>query len=77
MRKHPGNLCGNTLLFCIQSTPQEEKQMKTLISMLALGLLVAFSAPAFAGTKAPKTEADCTKAKMHWDAATKKCSKGM
>jgi hypothetical protein len=55
----------------------EETAMKTLVSMLALGLLVAFSAPAFAGTKEPKTQAECTKAGMHWDTSAKKCSKGM
>jgi hypothetical protein len=53
----------------------EETAMKTLVSMLAL--LVAFSAPAFAGTKEPKTQAECTKAGMHWDTSAKKCSKGM
>ena len=49
--------------------------MKTLVSILALSLIVAFSAPAFAGT--PKTEAACKKAGMQWDATAKKCSKGM
>ena len=49
--------------------------MKTLVSVLALSLIVAFSAPAFAGT--PKTQAACEKAGMQWDAAAKKCSKGM
>jgi hypothetical protein len=49
--------------------------MKTLVSVLALSLIVAFSAPAFAGT--PKTQAACEKAGMHWDTAAKKCSKGM
>ena len=49
--------------------------MKTFVSVLALSLIVAFSAPAFAGT--PKTQAACEKAGMHWDAAAKKCSKGM
>ena len=34
--------------------------MKTLVSILALSLIVAFSAPAFAGT--PKTQAACEKA---------------
>ena len=34
--------------------------MKTLLSILALSLVVAFSAPALAGTKA-----DCEKAGMH------------
>ena len=45
--------------------------MKTLVSMLALALVMAFSAPAFA---APKTQAACG---MHWDQTAKKCSKGM
>jgi hypothetical protein len=48
--------------------------MKALVSLLALSLVVAFTAPAFA---APKTEAACKKAGMHWDATTKKCTKGM
>ena len=55
----------------------EETAMKILLSMLALGLLVAFSAPAFAGTKEPKTQAECTKAGMHWDTSAKKCFKSM
>ena len=78
MRKHPGNPCGNAPLF---SHPKqfalEETQMKTLVSMLALGLIVSFSAPAFAGTKVPTTQSECTKAGMHWDTSAKKCSKGM
>jgi hypothetical protein len=45
--------------------------MKALVSILALSLAVAFTVPAMA---APKTQAACEKAKMHWDAATKKCS---
>ena len=49
--------------------------MKALVSILALSLVVAFSAPAFAGT--PKTEAVCKKAGMQWDATAKKCTKGM
>jgi hypothetical protein len=49
--------------------------MKALVSILALSLVVAFSAPAFAGT--PKTEAACKKAGMQWDATAKKCTKGM
>ena len=55
----------------------EETAMRTLVSMLAFGLVIAFSAPAFAGTKEPKTQAECTKAGMHWDTSAKKCSKGM
>ena len=49
--------------------------MKTLVSMLALGLLVGFSAPAFAG-KNPTTQAACEKAGMKWDATASKCEKG-
>jgi len=48
--------------------------MKALVSILALSLVVAFSAPAFA---APKTEAACKKHGMQWDATTKKCTKSM
>jgi ABC-type proline/glycine betaine transport system substrate-binding protein len=48
--------------------------MKSLVTMiLALGLAVAFTAPAFAAD-APKTKEACEKAKMKWDTATKKCS---
>jgi hypothetical protein len=50
--------------------------MKSLVSILALSLVVAFTAPAFAAMKAPKTEAACKKAHMMWDATNKKCSKG-
>jgi hypothetical protein len=50
--------------------------MKVLASILALSLVVAFTAPAFAA-EPPKTEAACKKAGMHWDATAKKCSKGM
>jgi hypothetical protein len=49
--------------------------MKALASILALSLVVAFTAPAFAGT--PKTEAACKKAGMQWDSTAKKCTKGM
>ncbi len=50
--------------------------MKSLVSMIvALGLAVAFTAPTFAAD-APKTKADCEKAKMNWDDAAKKCSPG-
>lgn len=79
MRKHSGNLCGNASLFshpkrlCIAGNTM----MKTLVSMVTLGLIVSFSAPAFAGTKVPTTQAECTKAGMHWDTSAKKCSKGM
>ena len=49
--------------------------MKTLISMFALALALAFTAPAFAGdVTAAKTEADCQKAGGMWDAKTNTCS---
>jgi hypothetical protein len=51
---------------------RRRRPMKALVSILALSLVVAFTAPAFAG--APKTEAACKKAGKVWDAATKKCS---
>jgi len=54
----------------------EEHIMKALASILALSLVVAFTAPAFAAAT-PKTEAACKKAGMQWDATAKKCSKGM
>jgi hypothetical protein len=50
--------------------------MKGLVAILTLGLVVAFAAPAFAAEKTPKTQADCEKAKMKWDATSKTCSKG-
>ena len=47
--------------------------MKTLISIITLGLAVAFAAPAFAGDKAPTSKSACEKAHMTWDATAKKC----
>ena len=48
--------------------------MKTLVLFaVAFGLIVGAAAPVFAGE--PKTKADCEKAHMKWDDATKKCSK--
>ena len=49
--------------------------MKTVISILAVALGLAFIGPAFAAdvTKA-KTEADCKKAGGMWDAKTNTCS---
>jgi hypothetical protein len=48
--------------------------MKKLIHMIvAIGLAAAFVTPALAAT--PTTKAACEKAKMHWDAATKTCTK--
>ena len=50
--------------------------MKSLVTMLvALGLAISFVAPTFAAD-APANKADCEKAGMKWDDATKTCSKG-
>jgi hypothetical protein len=56
---------------------QGSKLMKIMLSALALTFTVAFAAPVFAQTKeAPKTKADCTKAKdMKWDDKAGKCVK--
>jgi hypothetical protein len=50
--------------------------MKSLVSILTLTLVVAFTAPALAAEKTPTTKAACEKAKMMWDDTAKKCSKG-
>jgi hypothetical protein len=47
--------------------------MKTLISIFAVTLALAFTGPAFAGAAAAKTEADCVKAGGTWNAATNMC----
>ena len=52
-----------------------ENVMKSLVSIFALALALAFTGPAFAGdVTTAKTEADCQKAGGTWDAATKACS---
>ena len=49
--------------------------MKTLVSMFALALALAFTGPAFAGdVTTAKNQADCEKAGGAWDAATSVCS---
>jgi hypothetical protein len=53
--------------------------MKNLVSMMvALGLAVAFTGPAFASgpqrSSPPDNKADCEKANMKWDDTSKKCS---
>jgi hypothetical protein len=52
--------------------------MKSIASMIALAVALAFSGPAFAGdvTKAT-TKADCDKAGGKWDDTAKKCSEKM
>jgi hypothetical protein len=48
--------------------------MKTLISIFAVTLALAFTGPAFPGdVTAAKTEADCAKAGGTWNATTKMC----
>ena len=48
---------------------------KLLSTVIVAGLLVAFTAPAFAeDAPAPATKADCEKAKGTWDDATSKCT---
>jgi hypothetical protein len=49
--------------------------MKTLISMLAMALALAFAGPSFAqDVTTAKTAADCAKAGGVWDAATNTCA---
>ena len=49
--------------------------MKTLMSMLALAVALAFAVPAFAGDVTTATnQADCEKAGGMWDASSNKCS---
>ncbi len=48
--------------------------MKSLLSLMALGLAVAVAAPAFAEDPAPTTKADCEKVPdMEWDDDAGKC----
>jgi len=48
--------------------------MKSLISVLAMALALAFTGPAFAGDVTKATDkASCDKAGGMWDAATSKC----
>jgi hypothetical protein len=49
---------------------------KVITAIVAVGLAVAFTAPTMAAEpKTPTTKASCLKAKMHWDGATKTCTK--
>ena len=49
--------------------------VKFVSAALAAGFLFGVTAPAFANDDHPKTEAECVKMKMKWDAATKTCTK--
>ena len=50
------------------------KTMKTLVSMFALALALAFTVPAFAGdVGTAKNQADCLKAGGNWDAQNNIC----
>ena len=49
--------------------------MKSLMSIFALALALAFTGPSFAqDVKSAKTAADCAKAGGVWDAATNTCA---
>ena len=49
--------------------------MKTLVSIFAVALALAFTGPAFAGdVTAAKSKAECHKAGGMWDATAKTCS---
>jgi len=45
--------------------------MRTLVSIITLGLAIAFTAPVYAA--APTSKAACERAHMTWDASAKKC----
>ena len=50
--------------------------MKSILSLIALGIAVSVAAPAFAEDPAPTTKADCDKVKdMEWDESQGKCVK--
>jgi len=52
--------------------------MKTLVSVFALALALAFTSPAFAGKPSEaKTQADCDKAGGVWDDSMKICKDKM
>jgi hypothetical protein len=54
--------------------PIRRKNMKSFVTILALGLGLAFTVPAFAGGGAPPTtKADCEKAGMKWNDSSGKC----
>ena len=56
-------------------TREKKMSLKVLSSAIVAALLVTATAPAFAAD-APKTKADCEKAKdMKWDDAKKACVK--
>lgn len=48
--------------------------MKSILSLIALGLAVSVAAPAFAEDAPPKTKAECQKTQgMEWDESQGKC----
>ena len=57
---------------------KEESMNKVVAAVVALGLAVAFTAPAFAAdVTTAKTKAECTKAGGMWDAKGKTCKAKM
>ena len=60
--------------FSYQSLVKGETSMKSLVTILAVAVAVAFTAPAFAGPGSTITnKEDCEKAGKVWDDAGKKC----
>jgi hypothetical protein len=56
------------------SSVSGENPMKSIASILALTVAIAFTAPAFAGPgSTPTNKVDCEKAGKVWDDAGKKC----
>ncbi len=48
--------------------------MKSILTVMALSIAAAVSAPAFAQTSTPATQAECEKAAdMRWNNSTKTC----
>jgi len=48
---------------------------KIMNTAILASVLLAFAAPTVSFAAAPKTKAECEKAKMKWDDATSKCTK--
>jgi hypothetical protein len=50
--------------------------MQALLTVLAMSIAVAVSAPAFAQKSEPKTQAECVKKEgMRWDPGARQCVK--
>jgi hypothetical protein len=63
-----------TYLYSYQCLVKGETSMKSLVTIPAVAVAVAFTAPAFAGPGSTITnKEDCEKAGKVWDDAGKKC----